>query len=71
MCTQCRWLDGTVDKTFHKSPKGAMAVGVKTAADQVIWAPVMTVVFFAFLKLLEGQPDLVCPLHLSRSTKNA
>lgn len=48
-----------------------MAVGVKTAADQVIWAPVMTVVFFAFLKLLEGQPDLVCPLHLSRSTKNA
>jgi hypothetical protein len=37
-----------------------MAVGIKTAADQLIWAPVMTMVFFAFLKLLEGQPDMVC-----------
>ena len=62
MSARCRWLDGTVDKTFHKNTKGAMAVGVKTAADQLIWAPVMTVVFFAFLKLMEGQPDLVRPL---------
>lgn len=38
-----------------------MAVGIKTAADQLIWAPVMTVVFFAFLKLMEGQPDMVRP----------
>lgn len=35
-----------------------MAVGVKTAADQLVWAPIMTVVFFSFLKLLEGQPDM-------------
>lgn len=55
-----RWLDGTVDRTFE-NPKGTAAVAIKTSADQLIWAPVMTAVFFAFLKLLEGTPDLIVP----------
>lgn len=56
----CRWLDGTVDRTFE-DPKGTAAVAIKTSADQLIWAPVMTAVFFAFLKLLEGTPELIVP----------
>lgn len=55
-----KWLDGTVDKTFE-NPKGTAAVAIKTSADQLIWAPVMTAVFFAFLKLLEGTPELIVP----------
>ena len=31
----------------------------KTAADQLIWAPVMTCVFFAVLKTLEGHPEMI------------
>lgn len=34
---------------------------LQTAADQLIWAPIMTAVFFAFLKLAEGQPEAVVP----------
>lgn len=53
----CRWLDGTVDKNLENS-KGTAAVAIKTSADQLIWAPVMTCFFFAFLKVLEGHPEL-------------
>lgn len=60
MWVPCRWLDGTVDRTFE-NPKGTAAVAIKTSADQLIWAPVMTAVFFAFLKLLEGTPELIVP----------
>ena len=35
------------------------AVLLKTAADQLVWAPIMTVVFFAVLKSLEGHPELI------------
>jgi Mpv17 / PMP22 family len=56
----CRWLDGTCDKTFENS-KGTAAVATKTAADQLIWAPIMTCAFFAFLKVLEGHPELAIP----------
>jgi hypothetical protein len=31
----------------------------KTAVDQLIWAPAMTVVFLAFLTTLEGRPDAI------------
>jgi hypothetical protein len=55
-----RWLDGSCDKVFE-NPKSTAAVAVKTAADQLIWAPVMTCAFFAFLKLLEGHPELMLP----------
>lgn len=39
--------------------QGLKAVLVKTAADQLIWAPIMTCVFFAVLKTLEGHPELI------------
>eukprot|EP00892_Ulva_mutabilis_P008479 jgi/Ulvmu1/6002/UM026_0128.1 len=55
-----KWLDGTVDRSFE-NPKGTAAVAIKTSADQLIWAPIMTAVFFAFVKLLEGTPDLIVP----------
>lgn len=49
-------LDRTVEP---KNPQGLKAVLVKTAADQLIWAPIMTCVFFAVLKTLEGHPELI------------
>ena len=44
---------------FPDNPRSNQAVLVKTAADQLIWAPIMTVVFFAVLKSLEGHPELI------------
>lgn len=32
---------------------------VQTALDQVVWGPVMLVVFFAVLKTLEGHPEAI------------
>jgi hypothetical protein len=55
-----RWLDGTCDKAFE-DPRSAVPVAVKTSADQLIWAPIMTCVFFAFLKLLDGHPEQMLP----------
>lgn len=49
-----RFLD---TKVYPEDPKGARAVLTKTAIDQLIWAPVMTCVFLAFLTTLEGHPD--------------
>jgi protein Mpv17 len=43
------------------NPRSTKAVLLKTAADQLIWAPVMTCVFFAVLKSLEGHPELIFP----------
>lgn len=40
-------------------PTSNKAVLIKTALDQLVWGPVMTLVFFAFLKTLEGRPDLI------------
>ena len=42
-----------------KNPNGLKSVLLKTAADQLLWAPVMTCVFFAVLKSLEGHPELI------------
>lgn len=52
-----RWLDGTCDGKFANA-RGPAAIATKTAADQLIWAPIMTCAFFAFLKVLEGHPEL-------------
>lgn len=41
------------------NPRSNTAVLIKTAADQLVWAPLMTVVFFAVLKSLEGHPELI------------
>lgn len=51
-------LDKNVEPNDSRSTK---AVLIKTAADQIIWAPVMTCVFFAVLKSLEGHPELILP----------
>lgn len=44
---------------WPKESQSNKAVLAKTAADQLIWAPVMTCVFFAVLKTLEGHPELI------------
>ena len=49
-------LDKTVYPNDSQSNKAVLA---KTAADQLIWAPIMTCVFFAVLKTLEGHPELI------------
>ena len=41
------------------APRSTQAVLLKTAADQLLWAPAMTCVFFAFLKTLEGHPEAI------------
>ena len=43
------------------NPNGLKAVLLKTAADQLFWAPIMTCVFFVVLKSLEGHPELIWP----------
>ena len=50
-----------------EDPRSTKAVLLKTAADQIVWAPVMTCVFFAVLKSLEGHPELIIPtIQVSR-----
>jgi protein Mpv17 len=56
------WWYTVLDKYVEpQDPKSTKAVLIKTAADQLIWAPVMTCVFFAVLKSLEGHPELIWP----------
>ena len=63
-------VDGPVGHIWYKlldktvcpdAPQSNKAVLLKTAADQLVWAPVMTCVFFAVLKSLEGHPELIWP----------
>ena len=44
-------------KIYPEDPKCTKAVLTKTSVDQLIWAPVMTVVFLTFLTTLEGRPE--------------
>ena len=61
-------IDGPIGHYFYKfldtkvspeDPKSAKAVLSKTAIDQLLWAPAMTVVFLAFLTTLEGHPEAI------------
>lgn len=61
-------LDGPVGHWWYEvldarvcpgAPQSTQAVLLKTAADQLLWAPAMTCVFFAFLKTLEGHPEAI------------
>lgn len=61
-------LDGPIGHAWYRlldkyvepnNPTGTKAVLTKTALDQLLWAPAMTCIFFAFLKLLEGHPDAI------------
>jgi hypothetical protein len=61
-------IDGPVGHYFYQfldtkikpdDPRGNAAVLTKTAIDQLLWAPGMTVVFLAFLTTLEGRPEAI------------
>lgn len=51
------WYDLLERTVLPEDPTSNKAVALKTAADQVVWAPVMTVAFFAVVKALEGHPE--------------
>lgn len=62
------FLDGPVGHLFYKAldqyvaperPTDPGTILAKTAIDQLVWAPTMTVVFFVFLRLLEGHPEAI------------
>ena len=57
----CRWYKLLDRFVMPNNSRSTAAVLLKTAADQVVWAPIMTVVFFAVLKSLEGHPELIWP----------
>ena len=61
-------IDGPIGHAWYKfldkhvypnEPQCTAAVLIKTAADQIAWAPIMTCVYFAFLRTLEGHPELI------------
>ena len=54
-----RWYKVLDKNVMPNEPRSNAAVLIKTAADQLVWAPIMTVVFFAVLKSLEGHPELI------------
>lgn len=64
-----QWYKLLDKHVFPRTPTSLRAVLTKTAADQLLWAPVMTVVFFAFLKALEGRPDLIAGTVQSKLVK--
>eukprot|EP00871_Galdieria_phlegrea_P002121 jgi/Galph1/290/GphlegSOOS_G5129.1 len=43
------------------APKSGKAVAAKTMMDQLLWAPVFTSVFFAYLKVAQGDVNGVAP----------
>lgn len=53
-----RWLDATC---CPERPQSWRAVGGKLALDQLLFAPVMTGVWLAFIKAAEGAPHLAAP----------
>ncbi len=75
LCLRCLRLgsygltvDGPIGHMWYKlldkyvypnDPQCNAAVLLKTAADQLLWAPVMTCVYFAFLRTVEGHPELI------------
>ncbi|KAL0022613.1 hypothetical protein WJX77_010031 [Trebouxia sp. C0004] len=55
-------LDGPIKHMFNKTVGRAVGTGAraklaKTVADNAIWMPVSTCLFFAVLKLAQGQPE--------------
>ena len=68
-------IDGPIGHYFYQfldtrirpdDPKGTQSVLTKTAIDQLIWAPAMTVVFLAFLTTLEGRPEAIMSVVQSK-----
>ncbi|CAD7695137.1 unnamed protein product [Ostreobium quekettii] len=49
----------TLDKNvMPEDPKTTKAIIIKTALDQLIWAPMFSCVFFTFVRTMEGHPEL-------------
>lgn len=47
---------GFLDRTIMtKAPTSALAVASKTAIDQILWAPIFTSGFFAYMKTADGK----------------
>lgn len=53
------WYQVLDRHVYPENPTSTRAVLIKTALDQLVWGPLMTLVFFAFLKTLEGHPELI------------
>lgn len=46
-------------KIFPKRPTSRMAIVTKLLVDQLVFAPVSTVMFLVALELMKGTPELV------------
>jgi protein Mpv17 len=53
------WYDVLEQHVFPKEPLSTKAVLSKTALDQVVYATIMTGVYFAVIRLLEGHPEAI------------
>jgi protein Mpv17 len=53
------WYDVLEQRVFPKEPLSTKAVLSKTALDQVVYATIMTGVYFAVIRLLEGHPEAI------------
>lgn len=52
----------TLDKNiFPREPTSTKAILAKTAMDQLIWCPIITVGFFMFIRTVEGHPEQIIP----------
>lgn len=54
-----KWYDVLETYVFPKDPISTKAVLAKTALDQVVYATIMTAVYFAVIRCLEGHPELI------------
>lgn len=53
------WYDVLEQYVWPNEPSSTKAVLAKTALDQVVYATIMTGVYFAVIRTMEGQPDLI------------
>lgn len=53
------WYDILEKYVYPTEQTSTKAVLAKTALDQVVYATIMTAVYFAIIKTMEGQPDLI------------
>lgn len=60
------WYDVLEQHVFPKEPLSTKAVISKTALDQVVYATIMTGVYFVIIRLLEGHPEAIIPTLQSK-----
>jgi protein Mpv17 len=54
-----KWYDILEKYVYPTEGTSTKAVLAKTALDQVVYATIMTAVYFAVIRAMEGQPDLI------------